>query len=340
MKKLLTVLLVLCVVFTAVFAQAAAEQAKFPTKDINLIVPWGAGGSSDLVGRRVTNEMAKILGVNITVVNTPGATGTVGMNDCLLKPHDGYTLIANATPHTHYVMGTADWSPKDWDFMAAYYVPCLIAVRKDSPYKTFTDLYNALKENPANTIKNSIAGIGSSGYNAVMVLSATDATMGKGLNTPYAGGADAIKALLAGEVDFTSQLSNEMIDQLRSGDLVALCALTEEDLKLEGVAETIPSIKNFIPELAKSLPIGDAFGLMFPSDVPEATKKVLEDAFVQACKTDSVRSFADEKGMVLMGATIAESNALKDAAASAIGYTLYDLGVGKRSPGDLGYARP
>ena len=340
MKKLLTVLLVLCVVMTAVFAQAAAETAKFPTKDITLIVPWGAGGSSDLVGRRVTDEMAKIWGINISVVNTPGATGTVGMTDCMLKPHDGYTLIANATPHTHYAMGTADWSPKDWDFMAAYYVPCVIAVRKDSPYKTFNDLYEALKNNPANTIKNSVAGIGSSGYNAVMVLSATDAVMGKGLNTPYAGGADAIKALLAGEVDFTSQLSNEMIDLLRSGDLVALCALTADDLKLDGVAETIPSIKNFIPELAKSLPIGDAFGLMFPSDVPEATKAELEKAFVQACQTESVKSFANEKGMVLMGATIAESNKLKDDAAAAIGFTLYDLGVAKRSPADLGYTRP
>jgi len=340
MKKLLTTLLVLCVAFTAVFAQGATEEKAFPTKDITLIVPWGAGGSSDLVGRRVTDEMAKIFGVNVSVVNTPGATGTVGMNNCLLKPHDGYTLIANATPHTHYAMGTADWSPKDWDFMAAYYVPCLIAVRKDSPYKTFNDLYQALKNNPANTIKNSIAGIGSSGYNAVMVLSATDATMGKGLNTPYAGGADAIKALLAGEVDFTSQLSNEMIDLLRSGDLRALCALTTEDLNLEGVAKTIPSIKNFIPELGKSLPIGDAFGLMFPSDVPDATKAILEDAFVKACKTNSVVAFADEKGMVLMGATIAESNKLKDDAAVAIGFTLFDLGVAKRSPADLGYKRP
>ncbi|HAN42737.1 MAG TPA: tripartite tricarboxylate transporter substrate binding protein [Sphaerochaeta sp.] len=339
MKKILTVLLVLCVLCTAVFAQAAAEEKQFPSKDLTLIVPWGAGGSSDLVGRRVTDEMSKIWGVNISVVNTPGATGTVGMNDCLLKPHDGYTLIANATPHTHYVNGLADWSPKDWDYMAAYYVPCLIAVQKDSKYKTFEDLYNALKENPANTIKNSVAGIGSSGYNAVMVLSATDAVMGKGLNTPYAGGADAIKALLAGEVDFTSQLSNEMIDLLRSGDLVALCALTEEDLVLDGVAEPIPSIKNFIPELAPSLPIGDAFGLMFPSDVPEATKAELEKAFVQACQTESVKAFANEKGMILLGATIAESNELKDKAAVAIGFTLWDLGIAKHSPADLGYTR-
>ena len=106
MKKLLTALFVLCVVFTAVFAQGATEQKAFPTKDITLIVPWGAGGSSDLVGRRVTDEMAKIFGVNVSVVNTPGATGTVGMNNCLLKPHDGYTLIANA-----HRIPTMQWEP-------------------------------------------------------------------------------------------------------------------------------------------------------------------------------------------------------------------------------------
>lgn len=339
MKKALTVMLIVLLACTAVFANAEKED-KFPSKDMTLIVPWGAGGSSDLVGRIITDDMAKTLGVNISVVNTPGATGTVGMNDCLLQPHDGYTLIANATPHTHYVNGLADWAPKDWDYMAAYYVPCVIAVSKNSPYKTFTDLYNALKTLPAKSLKNSIAGIGSSGYNAVMVLSATDAVMGKGLNTPYAGGADAIKALLAGEVDFTSQLSNEMIDLLRSGDLVALCALTEEDLVLDGVNYTIPTIAKFIPELKSSLPIGDAFGLMFPSDVPEATKKVLEDAFIKACKSEAAVAFSNTKGMVnLGGMTIAESNALKDTDAAKVGYVLYDLGEAKHSPADLGYQR-
>ena len=79
---------------------------------------------------------------------------------------------------------------------------------------------------------------------------------------------------------------------------------------------------------------------MFPSDVPEATKAEIEKAFVQACQTESVKAFSDEKGMVLMGATIAESNKLKDDAAVAIGFTLYDLGVAPRSPEDLGYKRP
>lgn len=340
MKKVLTIAMLILLACTTVFAQAAAEQKPFPSKDMTLIVPWGAGGSSDLVGRIITDDMAKTFGVNISVVNTPGATGTVGMNDCLLQPHDGYTLIANATPHTHFVNGLADWSPRDWDYMAAYYVPCVIAVSKDSPYKTFEDLYAALKNSPEKSIKNSIAGIGSSGYNAVMVLSATDAVMGKGLNTPYSGGAAAIKALLAGEVDFTSQLSNEMIDYLRSGDLVALCTLTEDDLVLDGVAEPIPTISKFIPELASALPIGDAFGLMFPADVPAETKAILENAFIKACKTDAAVAFANEKGMVnLGGLTIAESNKIRDDAAVAIGYTLYDLGEAKHSPAEIGYNR-
>jgi tripartite-type tricarboxylate transporter receptor subunit TctC len=71
------------------------------------------------------------------------------MNDCLLAPHDGYTLIANATPYSHGVMGLADWSPKDWDFFAAYYVPGIIAVNKDSEYKTFDQLFAAIKEGKA-----------------------------------------------------------------------------------------------------------------------------------------------------------------------------------------------
>lgn len=339
MKKVIVSLIAVLVICASVFAQGANEKP-FPSKDMILIVPWNAGGSSDLIGRLLVDDMSKTLGVNISVVNTPGATGTVGMNDCRLKPHDGYTLIANATPHSHGIMGLADWSPKDWDYMAAYYVPCVIAVSKNSPYKSFEDLYAALTNNPAGTLKNGVAGVGSSGYNAVMVLSATDKTMGKGKNISYSGGAAAITALLAGEVDFTSQLSNEMIDLLRSGDLVALCALTEDDLVLDGVSYTVPSIKNYIPELASSLPIGDAFGLMFPSDVPEANKKVLEDAFIKACQSEKAKNFSNEKGMILLqNMTIESSNKLKDDAVRSIGYTLYDLGEAKKSPEVYGYSR-
>ncbi len=321
-------------------AQPTQPAAKtFPSKGLTLIVPWNAGGSSDLIGRLLVAEMEQTLGQKFSVVNTPGATGTVGMNDANNKPHDGYTLIANATPYSHGVMGLADWKPSDWDFLGAYYVPGIIAVSKDSQYKTFDDLFQALKNSPG-TVTGGTAGAGSTGFTNMELLKSAVPEMGHYEHIAYAGGAAAVTATLAGEVDFTPQLSNEMIDLLRSGDLVALAALTEEDLTLEGIPYTIPSIQSFLPETAQVLPCGDAFGLMFPSDVPQEAKDALEAAYLKACESDAAKSFAREKGVILEGMNLAQSNKLRDDTASKVCWIFYDSGVAKNSPEGFGIARP
>ena len=341
MKKIAIIFCVVLVAMSAVFAQATAEDAaNYPSKDLTLIVPWNAGGSSDLIGRLLTADMAKTMGIKISVVNTPGATGTVGMNDCFIKPHDGYTLIANATPYNHGVLGLADWAPQDWDFMAAYYVPSIIAVPKSSPYKTFEALYAAMQD-PSVDVTAATAGVGSSGFVAMEKLKSADAKMGNYKHIAYSGGSAAVTATLAGEVNFTPQLSNEMIDLLRSGDLIALAANTEEDLALSGVSYVIPSIKNFIPETEAVLPCGDAFGLLFPADIPEQAQTILEDAFKKACTTQSAKDFADQKGVILLqNMDVKKSNAIRDTEAASVGYILLDAGIAKKSPADFGYSRP
>jgi tripartite-type tricarboxylate transporter receptor subunit TctC len=335
MKKLVSLILATIMVF-GVFSALAA----FPDKTMTLIVPWNAGGSSDLIGRLLCAEMEQDLGQKISVVNTPGATGTVGMNDCLLAPHDGYTLIANATPYSHGVMGLANWSPKDWDFLAAYYVPGIIAVSKNSEYKTFDELFAAIKE---GSVTCGTAGLGSTGYTNMCVLASVDEAFnpatGSYKHIAYSGGAAAITAIIGGEVDFTPQLSNEMIDYLRSGDMVALAALTEEDLVLDGVDYTIPSIKNFMPETESILPCGDAFGLLFPSDVPEDVKAILETSYLKACESEAAKTFATEKGVMLSAYNLEKSNELKDTVAHDVGWILYDSGAGVNSPEQYGYPR-
>lgn len=332
MKRFLAILLILSMV-------ALPALASFPSKSITLIVPWNAGGSSDLIGRLLAADMEQTMGVKIAVVNTPGATGTIGMNDANLAPHDGYTLIANATPYSHGVLGLADWRPADWDFLAAYYVPGIIAVHKDSPYKTFDDLYTALKEKPGE-ITGGTAGTGSTGYINMEVLKSVDPVFGNYKHIAYTGGAAAITATLAREVEFTPQLSNEMIDLLRSGDLVALAALTAEDLEFEGLSYTIPSIKTFLPEVEPALPLGDAFGLMFPADVPEEATQALESAYLKATETDAAKDFAHEKGVILQALNLEESNALRDATASKVAWILYDGGVAEISPEKFDIPRP
>lgn len=333
MRRLLAILLVLSMVVLPALA------ATYPSKGITLIVPWNAGGSSDLIGRLLTADMEQTMGVKISVVNTPGATGTIGMNDANLAPHDGYTLIANATPYSHGVMGLADWTPYDWDYLAAYYVPGIIAVNKDSAFKTFDDLYQALKDKPGE-VTGGTAGVGSTGFVNMEVLKAADPVFGNYKHIAYTGGAAAVTATLAGEVNFTPQLSNEMIDLLRSGDLIALAALTAEDLQFEGLDYVIPSIKNFLPDVAPSLPLGDAFGLMFPADVPEDAKQVLEAAYLKACETQAAKDFANEKGVILQSLNLEDSNALRDATASKVAWILYDNGVAEKSPEEFKIPRP
>lgn len=333
------VILVIGLAFLWPTISGSKKANSFPSKDITLIVPWNAGGASDLIGRLLVAEMKNSLGVNIPVVNTPGATGTVGMNNAISAPHDGYTLIANATPYSHYAMGLAAWKPKDWDFLAAYYCPGIIAVNKNQPYKKFEDLLAAIKAKPG-AITGGTAGVGSSGFTNMEILKSVVPELGNYKHVAYTGGAAAVTATLAGEVVFTPQLANEMIDLLRSGDLIALAALTPEDLKIEGVNYAIPSIKKFLPQTEKLLPIGDAFGLMFPSDVPQAAKDKLEAAYLTACKSDAAKKFANEKGIILQSMNLKDSNALRDKTASVVNWALYNAGVAPKSPADIGIPKP
>ena len=342
LKKMALLALCLAAVTAVVFATGAGQAqqgAKFPTKDITLIVPWNPGGSSDLIGRLLVADMEKTLGVRIPVVNTPGAAGTIGMTDCINRPHDGYTLIGNATPHSHGVNGMAEWKPSDWAYLAAYYVPGIIAVNKDSKYKTIQDLVNACGANP-DTVTGGTAGIGSSGFVNMEILKSVIPEFKSYKHVPYsAGGAAAVTATLAGEVDFTPQLSNEMIDHLRAGNMIALAALTEDDLQLQGVSYTIPSIKKAYPAAASVLPCGDAFGLMFPSNVPMETQKILEAAYLKACQTDAAKAFATEKGVILRAMTLEQSNTLRDVDAKKVGWILYDSGAAPNSPEKFGVPR-
>jgi tripartite-type tricarboxylate transporter receptor subunit TctC len=339
-------LLAICMALTAATVFAAGAQGgqakpdvKFPTKDITLIVPWNPGGSSDLIGRLLVADMEKTLGVRIPVVNTPGAAGTIGMTDAINKPHDGYTLIGNATPHSHGVNGMAEWKPSDWSYFAAYYVPGIIAVNKNSKYKTIQELVDACAANP-DSVTGGTAGIGSSGFVNMEILKSAIPQFKSYKHVPYsAGGAAAVTATLAGEVDFTPQLSNEMVDHLRAGNLIALATLTEDDLQLDGVSYVIPSIKKAYPAAAGVLPCGDAFGLMFPSDVPMETQKILEAAYLKACQTDAAKAFAKEKGVILRAMTLEQSNALRDADAKKVGWILFDSGAAPNSPEKFGVSR-
>ena len=130
----------LCVLL-AVPLSAAAGTWK-PAKPIKLIVPWGAGGSTDQVTRVCAGELEKPLGQTIVVVNQPGASGSIGTKNTLDAPRDGYTWTSGAAKDlgTYQVLGMIDTSIRDWHLFLNISLPQVVAVQADSPYKTFDDL--------------------------------------------------------------------------------------------------------------------------------------------------------------------------------------------------------
>lgn len=338
-KSLIAVVAIVVVALAAggAYKKFSNKTDKYPSRDINMVVPWNPGGSTDLTGRALADAMGKSMGTNIVVTNTPGSGGSVGSLTVQKAEKDGYNILANgmlaltAMP----VLGYTETTQKDWDFYLATFTPNVLAVRKDSPYQTAEDLLAALKENPG-AITDGTGGMGSGGHLGIEVLCATTGLTYK--HVPYEGGSKAITAALAGEVDFTSQLLVEMQDMFISGDMRALANFTAEDITLEN-GTVIPSILKFVPELEAKLPMGETTGIAVPKGQPDYVLEALDKSFDDALKNEDFLAFCKTKGFIVTGMGREEAAGYVDKLASTVTWTLYDCGVATISPEEFGISR-
>lgn len=338
-KSLMAVgaIVVVAVVAGVAYQQIANKTDKYPSRDINMVVPYNPGGSTDLTGRALGEAMGKSLGTNIVVTNTPGSGGSIGALTVEKADKDGYNVLANgmlamtAMP----VLGYTESTHNDWEFWLATFTPNVLAVRKDSPYQTAEELLQAMKENPG-VLTDGTGGMGSGGHLGIEVLCAAAGLEYK--HVPYDGGSKAITAALAGEVDFTSQLLVEMQDMIVAGDMRALANFTAEDITLEN-GIVIPSILNFVPELEERLPMGETTGIAVPKGEPDYVLEALDKAFDEAMTNEDFLSFCDTKGFIVNGMGRAESAEYVDNLASIVTWTLYDCGVATISPEEFGISR-
>lgn len=335
MKRALSILLVLALVSTAVFAQGGQES--YPNKNINMTVPYGAGGTTDLTARALANAMGKDLGVTINIVNTAGAGGSAGTLNVQNAKVDGYSLLANGMLAfvTMPINGYTDKTFREWDAWIATYAPNVIVVPKNSPYNTITDLIEAMRANPGQ-ITAGTAGIGSGGHFGAEIIKKVAGVDYKHIT--YAGGGPAFTATLSGEVDFCPQLLAEYKDAIISGDVKALCTLSDEPITIaEGV--TIPSIKEFYPEIAPLLPMGEVTGILIPKGLDEAALEKLDHAFEVAVQDQAFLDFCESRSFEVTPVGRADSQAYLEEFASKCCYILYDAGAAPIDPAEFGIER-
>ena len=331
-KALIFCLVLLLAVTTGVYAKS------FPKKNITNVVVWGAGGGTDTCNRIISAEMAKILGVNINVINkTGGVAGSVGMNYGFSQPHDGYTLTGLSESNvTAGVQGGWDKKFDVWDVFIVGGSPDVISVTPDTPYQTLKDLIEAAKANP-KSIKAAASGAGS--IHHLNLLAVENGSGAKFNFIPYKGSAPSQNAAMAGEVSVVVTSLAEQQQLLRGGKLRALGMLIPDAFEVEGLGK-IPSSFDAYPGLSKYLPISQAIGFAVPADAPAENKAVLVDAFKKAIATDKVKSWAKDNYYLLSGATGDESKAIFSALESNFAWTLWELGAAKVNPADLGIPKP
>ena len=242
-----------------------------PTKPITIIVPWGAGGSTDQVVRLLAKEIEGALKQSVVIVNQPGASGSIGTKAVLEAPKDGYTWGSGAAKDagTYAVTGLLNTKLDDWHLFLGVINSSVIGVNPNTPYKSVDDLIKAMKAKPG-AVTVATAGVNSSGGAALGSFSQGAGVQAR--QVTYDGGNPAVIATAGGETEVTTQLAVEQAEMIRAGRIRPLAVVGTKPLTLEGVPE-IPSITKALP----SFPASDNyFGIFVPKGVPNEVVQTLE----------------------------------------------------------------
>lgn len=227
MKKLIALLV--AVLLVAMMVPAMAED--FPTKEINYLCGYGAGGSSDIQARLMQPYAEKYFGVPMVIENLGGAGGCTALSDYRTRTADGYTISSfNTTPLLKNVLGQTDYEYFDeLDFLACVITtPIVVVVTPESPYTTVEELIAAAQAAPEELIYAS-AGAGSITHLAAELWQYQSGL--KFTHMPFNGGTDALTALLNGTVDFEVASLSEVLNKHEEGSLRILASCTDIDIK-------------------------------------------------------------------------------------------------------------
>jgi tripartite-type tricarboxylate transporter receptor subunit TctC len=273
----------------------SAKAQAYPTRVITLIVPFPPGGSTDVAARIVADHMSRTLGQQIVVQNVSGAGGTTGSIRAMRAEPDGYTiLMGQMGTHAASVALYPNLAYKpDVDFEPIGLVtafPLVIAARKDFPPKDLKEFVAHLKAN-AGTLNQAHAGVGSIFFTTCLLLNSI-----VGVNptlVPFNGGAPAMNALVAGQVDYMCADIITGGAHLEAGRIkIYAIASAERNPALASVPTTVEA---GLPEFQVSA----WNGLFAPKATPKPIIDTLADALDKALDDDATR-----KRLLVLGCDI------------------------------------
>lgn len=274
MRKIILLLAVLMFAFVP-----AAHAAKYPTKAIQLVVPYNPGGGSDITARIFADAMKDILPQPVVVSNITGATGLTGAAHVLNSRPDGYTVFWEHTSLALTPMiSNAPFRWTDYDLLCVGAISeNVMIVRNDSPWKSVDDVTKAIKANPGK-IRFAAAANGVSHF---LYLAYAEAVGGlDAMIVPMTGDKPRIVAMLGNNCDVTTVGLAAAEPYVKSGDIRILGVLSGER------SAFFPDIKTF-KEMGMDIDCSFIYSVLVPKNTPAPVKQILTDAFKKAAEKPS-----------------------------------------------------
>jgi len=262
---------------------SGADPAEYPEDNIDVIVPFSAGGPTDTVTRMVAEPMSQDLGVQMVVQNVDGAGGTVGAGQAAAAEPDGYTVLMH-----HIGMATA---PALYDDLAydpltdfktvglVTEVPMTIIARSDFEPETFEDFVTYVQDN-ADTVTMAHAGEGSASNLCGLLL--TDALGVEVTAVPYDGTGPAMTELVGGQVDFMCDQTTNTTGQITAGKVKAYAVTTPERI------EALPDLPTTAEAGQPDIQVTVWHGLYVPAETPDEIVTTLTDSLQVALADQTV----------------------------------------------------
>ena len=267
-------------------ASAPVRADDWPSRPIQMIVPFGAGGAADIIARLVGDKLAAALGQPVVIEDKPGAGGNIGAGLVARANPDGYTLLMSGSP-THsvgpYLYKDLSYDPmRDLPPVAMIAVaPNLLVVNSALPVKSVADLVALARAKP-HTVTYSSAGIGTSGYLAAELLRAK-ANLDIS-HVPYKSGPEAVTGVLSGNVTFIFFTVPPLLPQVEAGQLRALAIASAERSPL------VPNVPTIAEAGYSGFDVIAWYALFAPRGTPPAVVDRLSKEIEKILQRDDIRT--------------------------------------------------
>jgi tripartite-type tricarboxylate transporter receptor subunit TctC len=262
-----------------VLAATGALAADYPAKEIQGIIQWGAGGSTDTVMRSVTPHAEEVLGGTVVMQNMTGGVGAIALNYVATQSTDGYTLLMGAeNPLLYKVMGLGkkdytDFTPIN---LLARGTPILVA-SPDAPFDDYAGMMAYIKENPGE-VRFGATGPGGLPSVVTAMIETVEGELDV-ISVPYDGDGPALTALQGGAIDVMPAVLGAAIEGIRAGNMKPLALF---DVAANEKLPDAPAVTDFNETYNDFLPWGPFFGVFVAKGTPDDVVEKLSAAYAEA----------------------------------------------------------